>query len=225
MTDPLQASDLLGFTDCTDFSPIGYFIVLFFVFVSLCISLFSLRVNLRNTITTSISANRINWISTVRQLILRFLNEYNGDRDPKKLKRLYTEVALYCNPRHKIYSDLIQSMQKCIRSKHYVDAYYWEVLSEAQCVLDSSWLRMKREAGISQKEDLKMADILSTRFKETYERKWTAKFSQPSHCTVSRHTKVHKQPGDTPPPAPYIFSPSKKRPHYRALGGRKCGSH
>lgn len=192
MPDSSQVLDLLGFINDIDLGQIGNFMVLCFVFISLGISLFSLRISLRNTIATSISANRINWIGTVRQLILRFLNEYSGNRDRKKLKRLYTEVSLYCNPRHEIYSDLIQSMKKCMLSEYYIDAYYWEVLREAQRVLDSSWLRMKREAGISQKEDLKMADVLSTRFKKTYESKWTAEIPQPPHRYKFRRTKVHK---------------------------------
>ncbi len=147
-------SEPISFIDITTLLP--FFLSMF----TLYISYRTLAVSQRNLITETISVNRVNWISSVRKLIYNFLCEYKGERRSNELIKIYTEITLYCNPKHNTYSNLIESMKKCILSQRYDDSLYWAVLENGQCVLDASWVRMKFEAGITHSGESKIPKIL-----------------------------------------------------------------
>ena len=117
---------------------------------ALGISLWAAYISKRNLIATAITSNRIEWIKTVRSLIVKFLMEYeSGNPDQKELICLYEELMLYFNPTGKTYVPLVNALKKCL-NEDYSHQNAVAVISGAQTLLDSSWVRMKREAGITE---------------------------------------------------------------------------
>lgn len=118
-------------------------------FLALLISLYSAWISKRGVVTEAISSNRIEWVGNVRKLLFSFLAEYRKALpDSEILINVYTQIVLYCNPQGDTYKGLITAM-KCGINTGYSDECYWSIVREGQKVLDSSWRRMKREAGVT----------------------------------------------------------------------------
>ena len=127
---------------------------------AIVVSIISAMISRTNVITTAISTNRIEWISAVRELIFEFLSEYRSESpDKKKLGLLSTHIMLYLNRRNDDYILLVSALQKCLDTG-YTDALYADLVDAAQDVLNSVWLRMKREAGIRKWHEIKISNSI-----------------------------------------------------------------
>ena len=121
--------------------------------IALGVSIWSAYISKRNLIASAITSNRIEWIKTVRSLIADFLKEYEKkSEDKSELINIYEELMLYFNPTGKTYVSLVNALKTCLdETKEYSIENSCAVISGAQTLLDSTWVRMKREAGISKK--------------------------------------------------------------------------
>lgn len=154
---------------------------------ALVFSFFSWRQSKQALIAQSVSANRINWIGTVRNLIHTFLCEYNKEIiNTKKLIDIYTEIALYCNPKHETYKNLIESLEKCISSGSFCKESYLQVLWEGQCVLDAAWMRLKQESGISSSTEISVKHFVEEYTCNENNKKWQASLNLPDKQNSSK---------------------------------------
>lgn len=71
---------------------VALFISLVCSVVAMIISICAQITARRSVVTQTISAQRIEWIGTVRNLINSFLKEYCGLRRKKELINIYTEI-------------------------------------------------------------------------------------------------------------------------------------
>ena len=118
--------------------------------IALFIAFYTAWISRRSVIANSISAQRIEWIGEVRNLIGDFASEYrNNPTNKNHLIELYTRIVLYFNPNSPDYIGIVDSMKACIDCREYSIDLYWNVISHGQTLLDISWRRMKREAGVS----------------------------------------------------------------------------
>ena len=112
------------------------------------VSVVSAMISRTNVITTTISANRIEWIGSVRNLMFDFLKEYRKpDFKKQKLELISAHIMLYLNRKNKEQRQFVSVLQECL-NYGYSDALYANLVNEAQEVLSSVWVKMKREAGI-----------------------------------------------------------------------------
>ena len=141
---------------------------------ALFFSFLSWRQSKKALVADAISSNRIEWIRIVRALINDFLKEYSNSNQSNKLINIYTQISLYCNPKHNTYSGLINAMKKCILSKDFCNDLYWDVLWEGQCVLDAAWVRMKQEAGITADTEQQVQEFVTRNACNADNKKWQA---------------------------------------------------
>jgi len=123
------------------------------------ISIISLMLTKRQVITGVITKNRIEWINNVREHLMDFLEEYINEADKIKLRVIKSKIEMHIR-NDAIYKTLINNLSKCIDNL-YNEADYGELVAEAQIVLNKSWHRTKREAGIKKKEEKKLKKHLS----------------------------------------------------------------
>lgn len=140
------------------------------VIISICAQITARR----SIVTQTISTQRIEWIGTVRNLINSFLKEYSGLRSKKELINIYTEISLYLNPKHDCYGELADALKNCIEYDGYVEKFHWDVVRESQRVLDEVWVRMKREAGISRREEKSLTRKLTRDGKNNSNSEWSS---------------------------------------------------
>ena len=116
--------------------------------VALVISFWSANISKRSLIATTITSNRIEWITTVRKLIFSFVKQCEEDfSDKEKLKIIYEEIVLYFNSKEDVYSELVEAMKECITGND--ESAVLEVVGKGQQVLRYVWILMKREGGIA----------------------------------------------------------------------------
>lgn len=78
-----------------------------------------------------------------------FLKEYRKpDFKKQKLELISAHIMLYLNHKNKEQRQFVSVLQECL-NYGYSDALYANLVNEAQEVLSSVWVKMKREAGIS----------------------------------------------------------------------------
>lgn len=125
--------------------------------ISIVISLWSASISRKNMIATNIASNRMEWIKAVRSLVVDFLNEYEDkNTDKKELIKVYNHLLLYFDTSGRTYTNLVNAMKKCLE-EGYKRENSWAVIESAQEALDGPWVRMKREAGISGREERRIA--------------------------------------------------------------------
>ncbi len=114
----------------------------------------------RNRVKTdAITKNRIDWIKDVRNLMMLFLeiyieDNYNGDERKKKLIIISSKINLYFREGVNSYASLTEMLNKCA-NEPYTDENLKILIGSAQKVFSNVWVRVKREAGITEKEDEK----------------------------------------------------------------------
>lgn len=116
--------------------------------IAVIVSFYAVWISRRGVITAAISANRIEWIGEVRGLIRDFLIEYKRVARKENLTDIYSHIMLFLNPYSDVYVGLAEAMKRCI-NEGYTDDNYWSVVQNGQIVLDISWRRIKREAGVT----------------------------------------------------------------------------
>ena len=81
--------------------------------ISLATFFVDIRRHKQDVITQSITANRINWISDVRNLISEFLFAYIDGRPKNDLVKLLGKIRLYFHNESAYYQDFFAFMGQC----------------------------------------------------------------------------------------------------------------
>jgi len=131
-------------------------IALISAITAIIVSIFSFFQSKRNSVLTSISSNRINWINELRNEIHEFLKEYlrQGENE-YKLRMIRAKIELYLS-NSEFYSDFSKQLKQCSERPFSEDDYN-KLVNEAQIVFNDVWRRMKREAGISYNSDKRLS--------------------------------------------------------------------
>ena len=129
------------------------------------VSLWSVHISKKNLIASAITSNRMEWIKIVRSLTVDFLKEYEKKGIEKtELINIYEELMLYFNATEKVYFSFVEALKDCLdETEEYSIQKSCAVILGAQTVLDSAWVRMKREAGFSKKFEKSIARFVHKR--------------------------------------------------------------
>ncbi|MCR4767878.1 MAG: hypothetical protein K5875_07960 [Saccharofermentans sp.] len=128
------------------------------IIVSIITVIINLFISRKGVKTETITKNRISWIEDVRKLTMEFMEYYANTSSVtriKDLKRIRNKVCLYTRRGVKSYSAFTTAMDKCISNPDYNEQDLEALIESAQYTFSEVWLRAKREAGISQREDNK----------------------------------------------------------------------
>lgn len=122
--------------------------------IAVLISLYSVYLTYRKNINNVITKNRMVWIAEIRELVNKFLTEYEGDASKQKMTNLRNHIYLYMNMKNnnKNYNELASCLNECINSDYSVKNRENLILA-CQAVLSDVWVRLKREGGMSEKSD------------------------------------------------------------------------
>ncbi len=128
--------------------------------IALIVSFMSYRNERNNVISNVVSADRIKWISSVRDLMSLFLEKYINGSDPEELKVIKSKIDLYIIFDKETYNKFEEKLNHCVVNS-YTDNDYRELVIETQKMLNSVWIRIKTEAGIATKDERKINKILN----------------------------------------------------------------
>lgn len=128
--------------------------------IALIVSFMSYRNERNNVISNVVSADRIKWISSVRDLISLFLEKYINGSDPEELKVIKSKIDLYIIFDKETYKKFEEKLNHCIDNPYTYNDYR-ELVIETQKVLNSVWIRIKTETGIATKDERKINKILN----------------------------------------------------------------
>ncbi len=130
---------------------------------SLIVSLYNKNHEIRSS---SITNQRMDWIKDVRELCAEFLIEFNKDVPQKdRLQELGIRIKLHGRSSkgsnlNKDYNDLYTAIDACIQDV--INNNFSEkedhkelLLAASQDMLQSVWNRMKQEAGVSKRREIK----------------------------------------------------------------------
>ena len=125
--------------------------------VASIISVKSLWVTKTQAINTVITSNRIEWINSVRTLVQQFMEEYlKEDASNQYTKqKLATNILLYLRHDVSVYKDFLNILNHCTNNSFCVDDYD-KLICATQDMLNDVWNRMKREAGISKRSEMRL---------------------------------------------------------------------
>ena len=139
----------------SDMRAIDY-LTLISAIVAVIVSILSLMESKRRLILSAITSNRIIWISELREAMQEFLKEYLAMSDDKNSLRVSrVKIELYISG-SKMYAAFSNQLEKCSIDP-FSEEDYKKFIENAQDVLNSTWRRMKREAGISFSFDNRLA--------------------------------------------------------------------
>lgn len=119
-------------------------------------------INKRKIIANTVVENRMQWIIDVRNLMNLFLESYIKQDNKIVLRTIKSKIDLYIIYDNPSYSDFEQKMIHCIQNK-YTESDYRALVSSCQSVLNDVWVRIKLEAGISHRLDIKMKTYFDKR--------------------------------------------------------------
>ncbi len=124
-------------------------------------------VNARNNIISDVVAqDRIKWISDVRNLMFQFLENYLLGKNPDELRKIKSKIDLYIIYDKDGYINFERKLNYCI-SNPFTEKDYRELVTETQLLLNHVWIRVKCEAGITQRDEKKIKKILNKKPKCT----------------------------------------------------------
>lgn len=121
------------------------------------VSVKSLWVTKTQAINTVITSNRIEWINSVRTLTQQFMEEYlKGDTAIQYTKqKLATNTLLYLRHDASVYKDFLIILNHCTNNS-FCEEDYRKLIYATQDMLNDVWNRMKREAGISKRSEVRL---------------------------------------------------------------------
>ena len=125
---------------------------------AICVSLLSYTVSRRSLINSTITKHRIDWINNIRALSEEFIVHYI-ENDVKGKRIVQGKILLYLRYDVAIYADFINTLDSCVNNDYDHDTYKLLIIS-IQSVLSDVWNRMKREAGISLRNEKKIKNLL-----------------------------------------------------------------
>lgn len=129
-----------------EFASIALSVLAFFISVGNWIN------DKRKNISEIVSNERIKWIKDVRNLTALFLEKYIKGEDEKELKIIKSKIDLYIRWNSSFYQKYNEKLNHCIVNAYNEDDYK-ELTSFAQEVLNDVWVRIKKETGISIKDE------------------------------------------------------------------------
>ncbi|MBD5554671.1 MAG: hypothetical protein HDQ95_04800 [Roseburia sp.] len=127
--------------------------------LSIFISIINLKIIKRSNISNVISNNRIKWMNHVRELFEVFLENYIMGENEIELKIIKSKIDLYIRFDSIFYKELEEKLTYCVTHK-YTEDDYKELASWCQKFMNNAWVRIKREAGISEREEKEIEQYL-----------------------------------------------------------------
>lgn len=123
--------------------------------LAFAVSVFNLLLDRRRLKTDAITRNRIDWIKEVRDLIWQFVTIcWEHPEDVNAKVRIATKIRLYTK-QGDVYRSLLSAIDTCISDQTTVIEHVDDLIKQGQDTLNDVWIRMKREAGITTREDRK----------------------------------------------------------------------
>ena len=113
----------------------------------------------RKVIAQSLVTERIEWLNKVRQLMVEFIENYYLRADPSKLQVCKLKIELYTRRDSSVYEKLNELLNACTEDTEFNKERYDELIEECQKVLNSTWIRIKLESGMSRKDDKKIYQL------------------------------------------------------------------
>lgn len=121
---------------------------------------FMTHINERNNVISNVvSADRIKWISDIRDLVHLFLKLIKGN-NPEELKIIKSKIDLYIIYDKDVYAKFEEKLNYCIKNP-YTDKDYRELVTETQNMLNGVWIRIKNEVGIANRDEKRINKILN----------------------------------------------------------------
>lgn len=122
---------------------------------------FMTHINERNNVISNVvSADRIKWISDIRDLVHLFLESYIKGDNSEELKIIKSKIDLYIIYDEDVYVRFEKKLNYCIKNP-YTDKDYRELVTETQNMLNSVWIRIKNEVGIVNRDEKRINKILN----------------------------------------------------------------
>ena len=132
--------------------------------IALVVSIISIFVDKKKTTLEIITQNRIEWIKEVRNLLKEFIEVYTKNGDNEQFLIIKNKISLYVRDGVTSYKELIEQLNHCV-ANGYNQKDCNKLIQKAQNVLSEVWIRMKREAGISKKEDNRYSKMFESKYK------------------------------------------------------------
>jgi len=130
--------------------------------ISSIISIITTLLSQKNTkkalVAQSITVNRIEWISNVRNLVSKFLYAYIDQQSKNELIKIKTQIILYFS-KNEDYKNLVLLLEDACMGT-YCPEKVTQIVNETQVVLQRTWRRIKLEGGQSKKEDIRIKNVL-----------------------------------------------------------------
>ena len=123
------------------------------------VSVGNLYLEKRKVIAQSLVTERIEWLNKVRQLMVEFIENYYLRADPSKLQVCKLKIELYTRRDSSVYEKLNELLNACTEDTEFNKERYDELIEECQKVLNSTWIRIKLESGMSRKDDKKIYQL------------------------------------------------------------------
>lgn len=115
---------------------------------ALTVSIANAALSKRRLVAETITANRIQWIQAVRELMGEFIEQFlKNQTDKRRLRLLNAKIGLYIRYEEPIYQALEKLLLRCVQES-YSEELEQELIRECQRVLHDAWKRMKSESGI-----------------------------------------------------------------------------
>lgn len=120
---------------------------------------FMTNINERNNVISNVvSADRIKWISDIRDLVHLFLESYIKGDSSEKLKIIKSKIDLYIIYDKDVYAKFEEKLNYCVKNS-YTDKDYSELVMETQNMLNGVWIRIKNEVGIVNRDEKRINKI------------------------------------------------------------------
>lgn len=91
--------------------------------------------------------------------MVEFIENYYLRADPSKLQVCKLKIELYTRRDNSVYEKLNELLNACTEDTEFNKERYDELIEECQKVLNSTWIRIKLESGMSRKDDKKIYQL------------------------------------------------------------------
>ena len=130
-------------------------IALIVSFTAIAFSVFSIFHNRRVIMTSVITKQRIEWITSLRAAVSNLVSAHLNSDTFATIMEKKIQVELLLNYENEAHSDLFKSLNEFIVNKGDRDKKMKNLVAETQNLIKVSWRRMKSEAHMSKKFEKK----------------------------------------------------------------------
>lgn len=118
----------------------------------------------KSALLQSVTSNRMDWLSTVRQLMCEFCDTFRANpKDIDTLSSIRTKLLLYMRVDNEFYQPLLELTKQCCESLIPVDQQelmYNQLILASQYAFSSVWIRVKIEGSDGLTDECKIDDLV-----------------------------------------------------------------